>query len=209
MARRTLATRERVDDRGFVDVSYYDLIKDPIAEVERVYAAAGATLTPEGAPSDGGVAQGQQAAQIREAQVLARRLRDDRKTTWSRESPPTASASTFPTNDSRLVSVSMDEPGSERLISLGGAARDGRHRVAASRSTATGFRGGWSGGGFGLQLSPLVCFVMKTRAGLWVFSLLNDLVQRAAPIHRARAPSSSSAISPPRSSRSRSTSCRR
>jgi hypothetical protein len=46
MARRTLATRERVHNRGFVDVSYYDLIKDPISEVERVYEAAGATLTP-------------------------------------------------------------------------------------------------------------------------------------------------------------------
>lgn len=47
MARRTLATRERVRDRGFVDVSYYDLTKDPISEVERIYAAAGALLTPE------------------------------------------------------------------------------------------------------------------------------------------------------------------
>ena len=46
MARRTLATRERVNDKGFVDVSYYDLIKDPIAQVERIYEAAGAPLTP-------------------------------------------------------------------------------------------------------------------------------------------------------------------
>jgi hypothetical protein len=45
MTRRTLATRERVADRGFVDVSYYDLINNPIAEVERVYEAAGAELT--------------------------------------------------------------------------------------------------------------------------------------------------------------------
>jgi hypothetical protein len=47
MARRTMATRARVDDQGFVDVSYYDLIKDPMPEVERVYEAAGMPLTGE------------------------------------------------------------------------------------------------------------------------------------------------------------------
>jgi hypothetical protein len=47
MARRTLATRERVNDQGFVDVSYYDLIKDPIPEVERIYGAAAKELTLE------------------------------------------------------------------------------------------------------------------------------------------------------------------
>jgi hypothetical protein len=47
MARRTLATRERVQDRGFVDVSYYDLVQDPIAEVERIYQAASKELTAE------------------------------------------------------------------------------------------------------------------------------------------------------------------
>lgn len=46
MARRAMATRDRVDDEGFVDVSYYDLIKDPIPEVARVYQAAGMELTP-------------------------------------------------------------------------------------------------------------------------------------------------------------------
>ena len=46
MVRRTMATRDRVNDEGFVDVSYYDLIEDPIAEVERIYQAASATLTP-------------------------------------------------------------------------------------------------------------------------------------------------------------------
>jgi LPS sulfotransferase NodH len=46
MARRTMATRDRVKDKGFIDVSYYDLIKDPIPQVERVYEAAGAKLTP-------------------------------------------------------------------------------------------------------------------------------------------------------------------
>ncbi len=45
MARRAMATRERVGDQGFVDVSYYDLIKDPIPEVERIYDAAGMELT--------------------------------------------------------------------------------------------------------------------------------------------------------------------
>lgn len=45
MARRTMATRDRVNDQGFVDVSYYDLIENPMPEVERVYRAAGASLT--------------------------------------------------------------------------------------------------------------------------------------------------------------------
>jgi len=47
MARSAISTRERVADRGFIDVSYYDLVEDPIREVERVYAAAGKRLTPE------------------------------------------------------------------------------------------------------------------------------------------------------------------
>ena len=46
MARRTMATRDRVQDRGFIDVSYYDLIKDPIPQVARIYEAAGMELTP-------------------------------------------------------------------------------------------------------------------------------------------------------------------
>jgi len=46
MAQRAMATRDRVGDKGFVDVSYYELIKDPIAEVERIYAIAGMELTP-------------------------------------------------------------------------------------------------------------------------------------------------------------------
>lgn len=45
MIRRTMATRDRVGDRGFVDVSYYELTRDAIAEVERVYAEAGKELT--------------------------------------------------------------------------------------------------------------------------------------------------------------------
>lgn len=47
MIRRTIATRDRVGDRGFVDVSYYDLVEDPMPEVERIYEAAGITLTPD------------------------------------------------------------------------------------------------------------------------------------------------------------------
>ena len=45
MSMRAMATRARVDDRGFVDVSYYDLLKDPLAEVERIYKVAGLRLT--------------------------------------------------------------------------------------------------------------------------------------------------------------------
>ncbi len=45
MTQRAMATRDRVGDEGFIDVSYYDLIHDPIAEVERVYASAGMELT--------------------------------------------------------------------------------------------------------------------------------------------------------------------
>ena len=45
MALRALATRERVNDRGFIDVSYYDLIKDPVPQVARIYQAAGLELS--------------------------------------------------------------------------------------------------------------------------------------------------------------------
>jgi hypothetical protein len=47
MARRTMATRERVSDRGFVDVSYYDVIEDPMPQVARIYEAAGLELSAE------------------------------------------------------------------------------------------------------------------------------------------------------------------
>ena len=47
MARCSMATRTRVADRGFVDVSYYDLIEDPIREVARIYEAAGTPLSGE------------------------------------------------------------------------------------------------------------------------------------------------------------------
>ncbi|MBT8453423.1 MAG: sulfotransferase [Deltaproteobacteria bacterium] len=45
MARRTMATRERVGDEGFIDVSYYDLIEDALPQVSRIYEAAGLELT--------------------------------------------------------------------------------------------------------------------------------------------------------------------
>jgi len=47
MVRRAMATRDRVRDKGFIDVSYYDLMKAPMPEVARIYEAAGAELTPE------------------------------------------------------------------------------------------------------------------------------------------------------------------
>jgi hypothetical protein len=37
----SMAVREGCGGKGFVDVSYYDLVKDPIPELERVYTAAG------------------------------------------------------------------------------------------------------------------------------------------------------------------------
>jgi len=47
MAHRTMVTRDRVNDRGFVDVSYYDLIEDPIPQVHRIYEFAGIELSPD------------------------------------------------------------------------------------------------------------------------------------------------------------------
>ncbi len=93
----------------------------------------------------------------------------------SPESRPTESALAFPTSDSRVLSVAMNEPGWERLISLVGlftmvgiAWLLSKHRERISWRLV-----GW---GIGLQLVFGV-FVMKTRAGLWVFSVLNDLVR--------------------------------
>ncbi len=45
MIRRTIATRDRVGDQGFVDVSYYALVEDPMLEIERIYDAASMELT--------------------------------------------------------------------------------------------------------------------------------------------------------------------
>ena len=47
MITRAMATRDRVNDKNFIDVSYYDLIKDPISQVERIYETFGMTLSSE------------------------------------------------------------------------------------------------------------------------------------------------------------------
>jgi NAD(P)-dependent dehydrogenase (short-subunit alcohol dehydrogenase family) len=45
MIDRSLAEREQAPDSAFVDVSYYDLVGDPLREVRRIYACAGLELT--------------------------------------------------------------------------------------------------------------------------------------------------------------------
>jgi len=50
MVNRAMDAREALESQGrgtFVDVSYYDLLKDPIAQVRRVHEAAGRPLTDE------------------------------------------------------------------------------------------------------------------------------------------------------------------
>ncbi|MFO0692108.1 MAG: SDR family NAD(P)-dependent oxidoreductase [Polyangiales bacterium] len=47
MIERSLAVRDGGRASSFVDVSYYDVLKDPIAEVRRIYAHAGLELIPE------------------------------------------------------------------------------------------------------------------------------------------------------------------
>ena len=44
MVGRAMSTRERVKDQGFVDVSYYDLMSDPLAELGRIYEQVGWAL---------------------------------------------------------------------------------------------------------------------------------------------------------------------
>ncbi len=41
LMRLSIEVREQLGDEHFIDVSYYDLIEDPVREVERVYAKAG------------------------------------------------------------------------------------------------------------------------------------------------------------------------
>ena len=41
MMKRSMETRKTADADRFVDVSYYDLLKDPIAELRRIYRRAG------------------------------------------------------------------------------------------------------------------------------------------------------------------------
>lgn len=47
MIDRSLEVRDGGHASSFVDVSYYDLLQDPLAEVRRIYAHAGLELTPE------------------------------------------------------------------------------------------------------------------------------------------------------------------
>lgn len=47
MVDRTQAVRDGGKEGSYVDVSYYDLIKDPLAEVRKIYAKAGLELTPD------------------------------------------------------------------------------------------------------------------------------------------------------------------
>jgi NAD(P)-dependent dehydrogenase (short-subunit alcohol dehydrogenase family) len=47
MIDRSLSVRDGGAASAFVDVSYYDLVKDPLGEVRRIYAHAGLALTPE------------------------------------------------------------------------------------------------------------------------------------------------------------------
>jgi NAD(P)-dependent dehydrogenase (short-subunit alcohol dehydrogenase family) len=47
MIDRSLAVRDARGPSAFVDVSYYELLKDPIAQVQRIYAHAGRALSAE------------------------------------------------------------------------------------------------------------------------------------------------------------------
>ena len=49
MMRRSMTVRRSADESVFVDVSYYDLIADPLGELRRIYGAAGIDLTEEAA----------------------------------------------------------------------------------------------------------------------------------------------------------------
>src|SRR5690606_19312387 len=41
LMRRSIETRQQWGSERFIDVSYYDLLKDPISEVKRIYDFAG------------------------------------------------------------------------------------------------------------------------------------------------------------------------
>jgi hypothetical protein len=45
MIARAMATRDRVGDDSFIDISYYELIKEPMAEVRRIYGRIGRPLS--------------------------------------------------------------------------------------------------------------------------------------------------------------------
>jgi hypothetical protein len=46
MLERSLAVRAAAHDEGFVDVSYYDLVRDPVGEVRRLYERLGLACSP-------------------------------------------------------------------------------------------------------------------------------------------------------------------
>jgi hypothetical protein len=46
MLERSLAVRAAVNDEGFIDVSYYDLVRDPVGEVRRLYEQLGLAWSP-------------------------------------------------------------------------------------------------------------------------------------------------------------------
>jgi hypothetical protein len=45
LMRRSIAVREEFGDARFIDVSYYDLVQNPLQEIERIYQFAGITFT--------------------------------------------------------------------------------------------------------------------------------------------------------------------
>jgi hypothetical protein len=47
MVQKSLEYRAEVKDTGFIDVSYYDLMKQPLNEVERIYAFDGLQMSDE------------------------------------------------------------------------------------------------------------------------------------------------------------------
>ena len=47
LVERTARARETADPRRFVDVSYYDLVSDPMAQLRKVYGRAGIPFGPD------------------------------------------------------------------------------------------------------------------------------------------------------------------
>jgi hypothetical protein len=46
LVQRAMASRDRANQARFLDVSYYDLVDDPLGQVERIYAFADRSLSP-------------------------------------------------------------------------------------------------------------------------------------------------------------------
>lgn len=61
LMQRSIAVREQMGDARFIDVSYYDLLKDPVHEVERIYRFAGI-------PFDASIARAAEATSKRNVQ---------------------------------------------------------------------------------------------------------------------------------------------